>query len=98
MQIPEKDFYYHYKHDELKGFNHHAYEVVGLVRHSEDESLLIIHLPSYENESLAPAQYWTRPIELFFDEVIVNGKALPHFTKITDPETILKLREIRDQF
>ncbi len=95
MKIPENGFYYHYKHDGAKGFNDHAYEVTGLAKHSEDSTLLVNYLPLYENNELAPAQQWTRPIELFFDEVIVDGKPLPHFVKITDPEIIAKLTKIR---
>jgi len=65
MQIPEKGFYYHYKHDESKGFNHHAYEIVGTGKHTEDESIFVVYRPLYEND-LSPQNYYLRPIELFF--------------------------------
>lgn len=35
-KIPEKGFYYHYKHDPKGEFNNYAYEVVGLGLHTED--------------------------------------------------------------
>jgi hypothetical protein len=97
MQIPENGFYYHYKHDESKGFNDHAYEVIGVARHSEDKSFFILYRPLYENDWLAPAVYQARPTELFFDDVAVDGKTLPHFWKITDPILIEKLTEIKDR-
>ncbi len=95
MQIPENGFYYHYKHDDAKGINDHAYEVVGLSKHSETDDLLIIYVPLYESTHLIPAQCYARPIELFFDEVEHNGATVPHFTKITEPGLIEKLEDIK---
>lgn len=97
MHIPENGFYYHYKHDGAKGLDNHAYKVTGLVRHSENDSLLVTYIPLYKNDWLTPAQQCARPIELFFDEVVVDGKALPHFVKITDPQTIATLSEIKNK-
>lgn len=96
MQIPENGFYYHYKHDESKGFNDHAYEITGIVRHSEDGTLLATYTPLFENDWLSPATQCVRPIELFFDKVMVEGVSLPHFVKITDLEIIAKLQEYKN--
>lgn len=97
MQIPKNGFYYHYKHDESKGFNDHAYEVVGIGQHSEDATKLVLYRPLYEASDIAPATYFARPLEMFFEEVAVNKKLLPRFIKITDPELIAKLIEIKNQ-
>jgi hypothetical protein len=96
MNIPEPGFYYHYKHDESKGFNHYAYEVTAIGMHSEDGTTLVIYYPLYETD-IAPATCFVRPVELFFDEVEYEGKILPHFTKINDPELIEKLKETRNK-
>jgi len=97
MQIPENGFYYHYKHHQEKGFNDHAYEVIGIAQHSEDKSYLVMYKPLYRADWLAPAQCCVRPIEMFFEEVEFEGKTVPRFVKITDPKVISKLTEIRDQ-
>ncbi len=97
MQIPENGFYYHYKHDEARGFNDYSYELIGIARHSEEKTYFGLYRPLYENHWLAPAIYQARPVELFFDTVEYNGQTLPHFTKITDPELLTKLTAIRDQ-
>jgi hypothetical protein len=91
MQIPENGFYYHYKHDDAKGFNDYTYEVIGIGMHSEDDSLFVLYKPLYETD-ITPANYFVRPIELFFDTIQWNGKAIDHFTKITDPVLIEKLQ------
>ncbi len=41
-QIPEKGFYYHYKHDPKKGVEYYAYEVFGVALHTEDGSQIFI--------------------------------------------------------
>jgi hypothetical protein len=97
MQIPENGFYYHYKHDNSKGVGHHAYEVMGIGIHSEDKSCFVIYRPLYEIEDLAQPISFVRPIALFTDNVIVNDQTLPHFIKITDPELVAKLEEIKER-
>lgn len=89
-EVPEPGFYYHYKHDDTKGFNHYAYEVTNIGMHSEDDSLFVVYRPLYETD-IAPATVFVRPVELFVDEVEWNGKTVPHFTRITDPELIIQL-------
>jgi tellurite methyltransferase len=95
-QVPENGFYYHYKHDESKGFNHHAYEVTGIGKHTEDDTAFVIYRPLYEN-NITPATHFIRPLELFFDEVEYEGKTLPHFVKITDSEMVEKLKDIKEK-
>lgn len=96
MHIPENGFYYHYKYDASKGFKY-LYEVTGIGIHSEDKSCFVIYRPLYEIEDLAQPISFVRPIELFVDEMEWNGQIVSHFTKITDPETIAKLEEIKEK-
>jgi hypothetical protein len=92
MQILEPGFYYHYKHDDANGFNDYAYEITAIGLHSEHEELFVLYKPLYETD-IAPASCFVRPIALFIDEVVYNGNTVPHFTKITDPELIAKLKD-----
>lgn len=102
MQVPEKGFYYHYKHDDAKGIEHHAYEVVGIGFHTEDETYLCHYRPLYDGEvyqllettGLSPS--FDRPLTMWFDTVTVGEKTVHRFQKITDPDTIAKLTKIRD--
>jgi hypothetical protein len=95
-KVPEKGFYYHYKHDPAV-FNDHAYEVVGIARHTEDKSFFVLYVPLYENDWFAPAHYQARPLPMFMEEVTKDGKKFPRFSRITDPEVVTKLSAIRSE-
>jgi hypothetical protein len=52
--------YRHYKGNE--------YEVIGVARHSEDESELVVYRPLYGERGL-----WVRPLQMFIETVQVDG-------------------------
>ena len=52
-RVPPPGFYYHYKHDPNGPVNNHAYEVVGIGFHTEDdprpgEEHFLVYRPLYE--------------------------------------------------
>jgi len=61
--------YRHYKGGE--------YEVVGVARHSETDELLVVYRCLYDNNSL-----WVRPLSMFVETVLVDGRKLPRFERI----------------
>ncbi len=107
-KVPEKGFYYHYKHDPAKGIGDHAYEVVGVGFHTEDdarpgEEHFLIYRPLY-NQSVYLASkdlgipcYDARPLTMWMEDVTKDGKTFPRFQKILDPEIIAELKTIRTQ-
>ncbi len=64
--------YRHYKGPE--------YQVVGTARHSETEEDLVLYYPLYgdANETL----YWVRPLDMFIEQVDVEGQLLPRFSLV----------------
>lgn len=58
--------YRHYKGGE--------YRVLGVVRHSEDLSPLVLYRPLYDD-----CGDWVRPWAMFVEEVIIDGKPQPRF-------------------
>lgn len=66
---PEKGRYRHFKGAE--------YEVLGIARHSETLEELVIYRALYGEQGL-----WVRPRAMFLEEVTVEGKRLPRFTRI----------------
>lgn len=118
--IPEKTFYYHYKHDPNGEVNNYAYEVLNIGHHTEiphgenvgvDESEMVVYRPLYESAFVYKAgKHWdVRPLAMFMEEVrkparnasVIadageDGKTFQRFQKITNPETVMKLTEIRD--
>jgi hypothetical protein len=63
--------YRHYKGND--------YEVIGVARHSEDESELVVYRPMYGERGL-----WVRPLSMFVEFVEVDGESIPRFARITD--------------
>jgi hypothetical protein len=96
-QIPEKGFYMHYKHDPNgKAFNF-MYEVIGIGRNTEEKTFTVLYRPLYVNDWMTPADYQSKPIEIFLESVDKDGKTMPRFIRIIDPELISKLEESRNE-
>ncbi len=98
-KIPEKGFYYHYKHDKNGEINNYAYEVVGVGHHTEnDTDFFVIYRPLYESTVYKMGKFFdVRPVDMFMEEVNKDGQTFPRFQKITDKETISKLEEIKNK-
>ena len=58
--------YRHYKGNE--------YEVIGVAKHSEDETELVVYRPLYGAKDL-----WVRPLAMFIETVEVEGLDTPRF-------------------
>ena len=50
------------------------YEVIGVATHSETEERLVVYRPLYGERGL-----WVRPLDMFCEDVEVEGKAVPRF-------------------
>lgn len=61
--------YHHYKGAE--------YEVYALVKHSETEEDLVLYKALYGDFGL-----WVRPLSMFEESVVVDGKNVPRFKYI----------------
>lgn len=95
MQIPKNGFYQHYKHDPHGTPFNYTYEVVGVARNTEDKTYTVLYRPLYENDWFKPANFQSRPLDMFNEDVSKDGKTTPRFQLISDPDTISKLSEVR---
>lgn len=66
MIKPSKGTYRHYKGP--------LYDVLGLARHSETEEWLVLYRPQSGERGL-----WVRPVDMFNEAVILDGKSVPRF-------------------
>jgi len=74
MQNPlQKGLYRHFKGN--------VYEVIDTARHSETEQDMVIYRALYGDFGL-----WVRPIDLFTEEVVLNGNKIPRFQLIEPRE------------
>lgn len=63
------------KYQHYKG---NYYEVIGVARHSETMEQLVVYRALYGEGGL-----WVRPKEMFFEDVMVQGKLVPRFRYIS---------------
>lgn len=60
-------------------FKGREYEVLGTARHSETLEPMVVYRPLYEDGG-----WWVRPLEMFSETVVVDGKTIPRFLKLDD--------------
>jgi hypothetical protein len=68
---PAPGRYRHYKGNE--------YAVIGVARHSETEERLVVYRCLYGDFSL-----WVRPLAMFQETVVVDGREVPRFRQCDD--------------
>jgi len=54
-----------------------TYQVLGIAKHSETEEDLVVYRALYGEWGL-----WVRPLKMFSEDVEVEGKLIPRFTRI----------------
>jgi hypothetical protein len=101
--VPEKGFYYHYKHDPKGTVNNYAYEFIGVGHHTEDDcrpedQLLGVYRPLYEAFVYKNGKMFdVRPLSMWMEDVTKDGKTFPRFARITDELVIKQLESIRKE-
>lgn len=70
MTEPVPGRYRHFKGGE--------YEVIGVARHSETGERVVVYRPLYNDSGL-----WVRPVAMFTETVLVDGKTVPRFALIS---------------
>lgn len=95
MTSLKNGFYYHYKHNPEISINNYSYEVVGIAKNTEDNTLNVIYRPLYESKFLSGANYFSRPYHMFVEEIVIDNKTVPRFSKISNPTLISSLEEMK---
>lgn len=60
-------------------FRGNYYQVINVARHSETLEPLVVYQALYGGYG-----FWVRPLEMFFENVEIDGKTVPRFQYITD--------------
>lgn len=67
------------KKGKYKHYKGQYYEVLGLVRHSEDDSALVLYKPLYKQHD-GRDDLWVRPYDMFVEKIEINNKEVQRFT------------------
>jgi len=62
------------------------YQVIELARHSETEEILVIYRALYGEQGL-----WARPLDMFSEDIEVNGRTTPRFQRLESQTGVLEL-------
>ena len=68
--------YRHYKGKE--------YEVIGVAKHTETLEDLVIYRALYKSEEFGDGALWARPVAMFLETVMVDGKEISRFQHIVN--------------
>ena len=58
-------------------FKGREYEVLGIARHSEDESPMVVYRPLYNDSGL-----WVRPADMWNEIVVRDGRTYTRFLQV----------------
>lgn len=62
-----------------KHYKGNFYQVLGVVIHSETLEELVLYKALYESKDFGKDALWVRPLKMFKEKIIVNGKKIPRF-------------------
>ncbi|PBQ32170.1 hypothetical protein CNR22_10420 [Sphingobacteriaceae bacterium] len=62
-----------------KHYKGQIYEVIGVARHSETLEALVVYKATYQPEG---ENLWVRPLAMFEEKIIVEGKEMRRFARI----------------
>ena len=97
---PDSD--HHFKHDPAGPTNSYAYYIYGVGHHTEDDcrpedAFMQVYRPLYE-EAYAYRHgglFDLRPLHMFFQPAEWQGRIVPRFTRVVDPDVIGQLERIK---
>ena len=61
-----------------------TYEVIGVARHTETMETMVVYRALYESPEFGPDAIWVRPLAMFTENVTLDGKTIPRFTRVTE--------------
>jgi len=67
------------KSGKYRHYKGNFYQVEGVALHSESEEEMVVYRPLYGDRSL-----WVRPLDMFFEEVEVDGQKQARFVFVGD--------------
>jgi len=63
-----------------KHYKGNSYEVIAVGHHSETLEDVVVYRALYDRQDFGKNAVWVRPLKLFVENVVVDGKEVPRFT------------------
>ncbi len=65
-------------------YNGKQYEILAIGRLTESDILeeCVVYKALYDDPQFGKGQVWIRPLEMFVEEVVINGQSMPRFKQI----------------
>lgn len=73
-KVPVGAVFRHYKGKE--------YKILSIGRHSEDLTYQVVYQGLNNCDLFGPCPVWVRPLKMFLETVVIDGKEIPRFTLI----------------
>ncbi len=67
------------KKGKYKHYKGNLYEVIGIAHHSETLEELVVYRALYNSEDFGENAIWVRPLKMFQETIIVDGKEIQRF-------------------
>jgi hypothetical protein len=58
------------------------YQILGVGRHSETLGICVLYQALYDCPTFGDQAVWVRPIEIFLETIVIDGKEMPRFRLI----------------
>lgn len=60
------------------------YEVIGTAIHSETLERMIVYRALYDSKDFGKDQIWVRPEKMFLEKILVDGKEVQRFERVSE--------------
>lgn len=67
-----------------KHYKGNLYEVIGIARHSETLEELVVYKALYDTPDFGYGAIWVRPLSMFNEVVVVDGREVNRFERVVE--------------
>ena len=72
------------KSGKYKHYKGKFYKVLGVAHHSETLEELVVYQALYDSEEFGNNSLWVRPLEMFKENITLDGKEVPRFEFVSN--------------
>jgi hypothetical protein len=58
------------------------YKILGVGRHTETLGMCVVYQSLYDCKEFGDHAVWVRPLEMFLETIVIDGKEMPRFRRV----------------